>query len=153
MTLRCLKKEVIQPGWLTGHGPALSRRQRPRKNSSVTCHSSQLCSLGLSKNPLHNGPGAKGREGNNGAACPAPPPQVQKRDPPSPKRKKLRLGSQTLSVQAEHNLQLFGQCQSPLRLTFIRASELGLPHMDIGVRMGRVDTDRERQREEEGERG
>ena len=32
-------KNRIQRGWPIGQGPALSRRQRPRKNSKVTCHS------------------------------------------------------------------------------------------------------------------
>lgn len=95
---QCQKRmSLSQVGWQAR--ARLSRRQRPRKNSNVTCHSSQPCSLGLNKNPLHNGPGAKGRRRQHWepdqhlqlrAVKRGHSSRVGKRDPSSPQTKKLR---------------------------------------------------------------
>lgn len=44
MSLQCQEKELTQPGWLAGQGPALSRKPRPRKNSNITCQQLALLS-------------------------------------------------------------------------------------------------------------
>lgn len=75
----------------------------------------------LCKNPLHSGPGTEGAEGHPGAAWPAPPAQGREGNPQPQEGKASSQKPDPPSFQAEHNPQMLGQFQSPLRWTLTGA--------------------------------